>query len=378
MHISRNSSKHAKQTTARNHIDLNKDPNINLRDPSEIFGHSEHSSHLHTCNVKDTQSCSKSLSLSRTIGQPEIQCEALIAENSAVALTMQGLKLDAVNDKVPGINLFREEGVEIYSFNVEALSIDRVMDRTCSGSSKPGGRTSNLCELSLMSDSSSSPGSLCYQIPTLDNIIPAHFTVFSRHHEQDHCVDGFQSPTGYSTSSPVDGNKLDRLSVQSILKSAAENFPGTPSILRRKREKPIDAQENNFDMLNGDSFHTPLGKCTTVSPHSFMTATFLSLGPPDGKGLSDALGSVDVSPSYRLRSKRMAVLKSIERHLDFSSDGMDNCSTANILKSASWNTLCTNSSIDFSSMPEKNMRGHMFGLELSVKDFAQTTKLDLN
>jgi transcription factor MYB, plant len=162
------------------------------------------------------------------------------------------------------------------------------------------------------------------------------------------------------------------------LKSAAENFPGTPSILRRKREKPIDAQENNFDMLNGDSFHTPLGKCTTVSPHSFKTATFLSLGPPDGKGLSDALGSVDVSPSYRLRSKRMAVLKSIERHLDFSSDGMDNCSTANILKSASWNTLCTNSSIDFSSMPEKNMRGHMFGLELSVKDFAQTTKLDLN
>jgi transcription factor MYB, plant len=159
--------------------------------------------------------------------------------------------------------------------------------------------------------------------------------------------------------SPMDGNKSDHQSVESILKSAAENFPGTPSILRRKREKPMDAQENNLkiDILNGDSFHTPLGKCTTVSPHSFKTATFLSLGPPDGKGLSDALGSVDVNSSYRLRSKTMAVLKSIERHLDFSSDGTDNCSTAGILKSASWNTLYTNFGTDVSSMPEKNTRG---------------------
>jgi hypothetical protein len=63
--------------------------------------------------------------------------------------------------------------------------------------------------------------------------------------------------------SPVDGNKSDHHMVESILKSAAENFPGTPSILRRrKREKPMDAQENNFkiDILNGDSFHTPFGK----------------------------------------------------------------------------------------------------------------------
>jgi transcription factor MYB, plant len=144
------------------------------------------------------------------------------------------------------------------------------------------------------------------------------------------------------------------------LKSSDENFPGTPSILRRrKREKPMDAHENNLkiDILNGDSFHTPLGKCTTVSPHSFKTATFLSLGPPDGKGLSDDLGSVNVSPSYRLRSKRMAVLKSIERHLDFSSDGTDNCSTVGILKSASWNTLYINFGTNVSSMPEKNMRG---------------------
>ncbi|TVU19698.1 hypothetical protein EJB05_35864, partial [Eragrostis curvula] len=122
----------------------------------------------------------------------------------------------------------------------------------------------------------------------------------------------------------------------------------------------MDAQESNLkiDLLNSYSFHTPLGKSSTGSPHSFKTATFLSLGPPDGEGLSAALGSVDVSPAYRLRSKRMAVLKSVEKHLDFSSDGMDNCS-ADTVKSTSWNTVCTNSSTDVSTWPEKNMRKHI-------------------
>jgi hypothetical protein len=137
MHVTHNGLKHAKQPTALNHIDLNKDP-------LQIVGHSEHSSHLHACNVKDTKNCSKLLSLSMPIAHPEIPCEALLAENFAVA---------------------------------------------------PEGRTSNLCELSWMNVSHSSLGSLCYQIPTLDDIITAYSTVFSRHHEQDHCGDGFQSPT---------------------------------------------------------------------------------------------------------------------------------------------------------------------------------------
>jgi hypothetical protein len=120
------------------------------------------------------------------IGHPEIPCEALIAEDFAVASALQDLKLDVVC----------EEGVKIRSLNVEASTVDHVIDKTtCSGSSRPEGRTSNLCELSWMNVSRSSLGSLCYQIPTLDDIITAYSTVFSRHHEQDHCGDGFQSPT---------------------------------------------------------------------------------------------------------------------------------------------------------------------------------------
>jgi hypothetical protein len=136
------------------------------------------------------------------IAQPEIPCEALIAEDFAVASEMQELKLDAASDKVTGKKFVCEEGVKIHSLNVEASNVDHVIDKTtCSGSSRPEGRTSNLCQLSWMNDSGSSLGSLCYQIPTLDDIITAHSPVFSRHHEQDHCGDGVQSPTGYSTLS---------------------------------------------------------------------------------------------------------------------------------------------------------------------------------
>ncbi|TVU19695.1 hypothetical protein EJB05_35861 [Eragrostis curvula] len=371
-----NCLKHVKQPIAGNHIDLNKDPNINLRDPPETVDHSEWAPHLHACNLKDVKSCSVFLSLSTPTAQPEIPCKALAAEDSAVALAIQGLKLNAVDGEGTETNL---EGVKIDSFNLEAPGVGHITDKMASsGSARPERKTAiNLCELPLMNKSSSSFGSLCYQIPKFDDIVPTHSPVFSRHHVQEHCGDGFQSPTGYSTSSPMDRSISDQRSVESILKSAAENFPGTPSILRRrKREKPTDAQESNLktDILNGDIFHTPLGKCSTESPHSFKTATFLSLGPPDGQGLSAALGSVDVSPAYRLRSKRMAVLKSVEKHLDFSSDGMDNCST-NIVKPTSWNTVCTNSSADVSSWPEKNVRKHMLGLETLAKDFAQTPKL---
>jgi transcription factor MYB, plant len=149
MHVTQNTHnglKHAKQPTALNHIDLNKDP-------LEIVGHSEHSSHLHACNVKDTKSCSKFLSLSMPIAQPEIPCEALIAEDFAVASAMQELKLDAVSDKVTGKKFVCEEGVKIHSLNVGASTVDHVIDKTvCSGSSRPEGRTRNLCELSWMND----------------------------------------------------------------------------------------------------------------------------------------------------------------------------------------------------------------------------------
>lgn len=360
----RNTLKHEKENllTAGNHIDLNKEPNINSKQIPGIVDHSEHATHRHTYNLKDIKSCSDFLSLAMPTAQPKNPCEALEGDYSAIALAaMEGLQMDSIDDKGTEINFVCKEHLKIDSLNMAALKLDHITDTMeDSGSTKAEGKTvNNVCKLSLLNESNSF-GSLCYEIPKLEDIVPSHSPVFSTHHAQHHHGDGFQSPVGYTTS-PVDGYISDHRSVESVLKIAAENFPGTPSILRRrKREKAIQAEDSNLK-IGSDSFYTPLGKCTAESPHSFKTATFLSLGPPDNEGLSAALGSFDVSPPYRLRSKRMAILKTIEKkHLDFSSEGAENYDNPDTMKKpAFWYAECTNSCTDVSSEQER-----MIGLKL--------------
>ncbi|GJM88788.1 hypothetical protein PR202_ga05353 [Eleusine coracana subsp. coracana] len=73
---------------------------------------------------------------------PEIPWEALAAQGSAAALAMQGLKLDAVDDKGTEINFVCEKGMGIGSLNPEAVDIGRVTDKmVCSGSIRPEGKT---------------------------------------------------------------------------------------------------------------------------------------------------------------------------------------------------------------------------------------------
>ncbi|RLN29176.1 myb-related protein A-like [Panicum miliaceum] len=375
VHMVRNSLEHEKaKLTNGNHIDSNKEPNINLKHHPEIADHSEHTTDLHAFSLKNIKSCSDFLSLALPTAQPETRGALEEGDYSDVALAaIQGLKMDSIHDKGTEINFVCKERSKIDSLNVEVLKLDHVTDtKGYSGSAKVEVKTfNNVCALSLPNESNSF-GSLCYKIPKLEDVVPSHSPVFSTHHVQQCWGDGFQSPVGYTTSPGVED--IYQLSAESILKSAAENFPGTPSILRRRKtETAAHAEDRNFkiDILNSDSYHTPLGKCTAESPHSFKTATFLSLSPPSNEGLSAALGSFDVSPRYRLRSKRMAILRAVEKkHLDFSLDGMDNFDTPDTTKKCSSCTECTKSFTDVSSE-------HMIGLESLAKDFAHTNKLDL-
>ena len=350
VHVIHNDLKQvARLPPAENHIDLNKEPDISLRDHSVIADHSDPTHSPQVCSLKNIKGCSDFLSLSMPTAQPVTSCEASVADDSAVALAIMGLKMDSGHNKDMELNFIFNKGLEI---NIPAKS--------------EGERTSF--------------GSLCYQIPKLEDTDLAHSPVFSAHHRQEQRGDGFHSPTGYTTPSRTDGIKSDQLSVESILKSAAENFPGTPSILRRrKREKPTPAQDSDFKIdTNSDCFDTPVGNCTTDSPHSFKTAAFLSLGHLDDQRLPAVLGKFDVSPAYRLRSKRMAVLKTVEKHLDFSCDAMDICDTAGILKSVCRNSESINPSTGISSVQDKKIDGLMIGLETLTSDFAHTTKLDAN
>ncbi|CAM0955202.1 unnamed protein product [Alopecurus aequalis] len=351
---------------AENHIDLNKEPNITLRDHSAIVDHAEPTCSPQVCSLKNIKGCSDFLSLSIPTAQPVTSCEASVADDSAVALAIMGLKMDSGHDKDLELNFVYEKGLEINLPSEKGLEIGLVMNKLAhSGPAKSEGERASF-------------GSLCYQIPKLEDTDLVHSPVFSAHHQPELRGDGFQSPTSYATPSPKDGVKSDQLSVESILKSAAENFPGTPSILRRrKREKPTPAQDSDLKIdTNSDCFDTPLGNFTTDSPHSFKTAAFLSLGHLDDQHLPAVLGKIDVSPAYRLRSKRMAVLKTIEKHLDFSCDAMDVWDTAGILKSACQSTESINPSTGISSLQDKKMDKLMIGLETLTSDFAHTTKLD--
>ncbi|KQK05913.1 transcription factor MYB3R-2 isoform X2 [Brachypodium distachyon] len=381
LHATHIDLKHAAElSSAENHIDLNKEPSISLKDRPVIVDHSDLIQSPRVCSLKNIKGCSDFLSLAMPTAQPLTLCEASVSDDSAVALAIMGLKMDSGHDKDMQLKCVSENSLEISLSNERGLKIDLITNKMRpSGLGKSEGEIANIgCE-SPSQNEAGSLGSLCYWIPMLDDTDLAHSPVFSTHNVRENSGIGFQSPTGYTTPSPTEGKKSDQLSVESILKSAAENFPSTPSILRRrKREKPTPAQDCELRIeTNSDSFETPIGNFTTDSPHSFKTASFLSFSHLDDQGLPADLGKCDVSPSYRLRSKRMAVLKTIEKHLDFSSDAMDICDTSGVLKSACRNSESINSSTDISSVEDEKMgAGHMIGLETLINDFAHTRKLD--
>lgn len=297
--------------------------------------------------------CSNFLSPSMPVARPVTLCEASVPDDSAVALALLGLKRDSGHDQDRGLMFVSENGLEI----------DLMTDKMGPSGLAKSGETANIgCE--SPSQNEARPfGSLRYQIPMLDDTGLARSPAFSTHHGV-----ASQSLTGYTTPFPTDGKKSDLLSVDAILKSAAENFPSTPSILRcRKRKKPAPDQDCELRIdTNGGSFDTPMGNSNADGPNSFKNST----------SLSDVLGKSDDSPSYRPRSKSMAVLKTIEEHLDFSSDAMDISDTSGLWKPACRSSEIINSSTDISSVQDKKIGGHMIGLETSTDDFVHTTKLD--
>jgi transcription factor MYB, plant len=91
------------------------------------------------------------------------------------------------------------------------------------------------------------------------------------------------------------------MTIHSILRSAAKTFPHTPSILRKRRRES--------------------------TPTSNTPASNMPCGTPGEDELEDGEdnGSKFASPPYRLRdTKRRAVIRSVEKMLDFSTDETNN------------------------------------------------------
>ncbi|PON76123.1 GAMYB transcription factor [Trema orientale] len=174
-------------------------------------------------------------------------------------------------------------------------------------------------------------GSLYYELPQLDDCIPVDSDLSSMHclqHEFNSST--FSSPVSCFTPPCVKGQGLSLASPESVLKMAAMTFPNTPSILRKRKNKPqTPLLPNKIEKLdresNGDMFHASQDRdgtnnslempgsqdgslCRSPSCHGIN-----SIGP-SGKGFN-------ASPPYRLRSKRTAVFnKSVEKQLEFTFD----------------------------------------------------------
>ncbi|CAO1942228.1 unnamed protein product [Urochloa humidicola] len=310
------------------HLDLNGIPSIGSKDVPGRAHRSIVGPLLQAYNLKSVEASSGLLSLSMPV------------DGSAVTLAAQGLESDSVRDKGLEIDSLHEKGTEVSSTlgpGGEGCAI-----RLESGPAKSGTKSS------LKNELYSTLGPLCYQIPNMEEVAPIRSSLHSEHHgahqTTQHTRDGLKSPDGYTSPAATIGTVSSPLTVDSILKTAADSFPCTPSILRkRKRDKSTPTSDNGLKMggVNTDSFFTPNGKgATTNTPLSFKTASFLSLGPLDG--LLTSVRSSDASPPYQIRSKRMAAMKSVEKQLDFSSDGLDT-SGSEILNSPCHNSQGANS-----------------------------------
>ncbi|KAF8716971.1 hypothetical protein HU200_026077 [Digitaria exilis] len=318
---------HMRPVAIGSHLDLNKSPNIG----SKCVPGRAHRFIMGSLSQGYSKD-SRFISLSVPTVQNSYEMSPLV-DGSPVTSAIQGLGSNSIRDSV------HEKGIEVSSTSDpvgEGCAIQLESAPARSGTK------------SFLKNELHTLGPLCYQIPKLEEVPPIGSSVHSEHHgaqeKTQHSRDGLMSPDGYTSPSPTIRNVSSPLTVDSILKTAADSFPCTPSILRkRKRDKSTPTSDNELKMVgvSADSFYTPNGKgATTNTQQSFKTASFFSLGPLDG--LLTSVRSSDASPPYQIRSKRMAALKSVEKQLDFSTDGLDT-SGSEILNSPCHNSQSANS-----------------------------------
>uniref|UniRef100_A0A0E0A099 Uncharacterized protein n=1 Tax=Oryza glumipatula TaxID=40148 RepID=A0A0E0A099_9ORYZ len=232
-----------KRPPADNHFDLNKEPIICSRDRLGVV-HSDPTSHQRASNLKDFKGCADYLSL----GQPVTSCEASAADDSAFDLATQGMRMDSVHDKGTGNNFVCGKVQGINFLGDKGLKINQISDKMgCSRQAKREGEAAINGGGSSLQSEAHSVGSLCYQIPKMEDIAPAQSPVFTANYVPEHSRNVMHSPNGYTTP-PTHGKGSDQLSVESILRSAAEKFHETASDVLKWERRP-DASKFNVVTL---------------------------------------------------------------------------------------------------------------------------------
>ncbi|XP_021771166.1 transcription factor MYB3R-3-like [Chenopodium quinoa] len=169
-------------------------------------------------------------------------------------------------------------------------------------------------------------GSLYYKPPQCETCSPSESNLTNSCTQSDCSPAPLTSRTGFFTPPSVKSNGVSAHSPESILKIAAMTFPNTPSIMRKRKvqyqtpqtlkngkceeasckdrcSSSIEQQSAIHQSMNQDGSLVP-----TPPSHSSVVNEFCN-GKP-----------FNASPPYRLRTKRTAIIKSVEKQLEFTLD----------------------------------------------------------
>ncbi|XVE96879.1 hypothetical protein REPUB_Repub02eG0261700 [Reevesia pubescens] len=171
-------------------------------------------------------------------------------------------------------------------------------------------------------------GSLCYEPPRLQGSTSLDSDNLNKKgmlHEWTSTPS--TSPISFFTPPSVKGSGLSAQSPESLLRIAAKSFPNTPSIFR-KRKTGAQSLTNKIGKVDEETVKDRI----QLSCEQERTENSLELAQfRDGSSIespachgNSSIGpnftAFNASPPYRLRSKRTAVFKSVERQLEFNFD----------------------------------------------------------
>ncbi|KAK7255823.1 hypothetical protein RIF29_29245 [Crotalaria pallida] len=164
------------------------------------------------------------------------------------------------------------------------------------------------------SQESPSCGSLCYEPPHLEGAVPLDSLYLNNLCLQS---ESLLSPIGFFTPPSVKGSEY-RESPESILKKAANTYPNTPSILRRRRTGVQTHTSPSKVLKVGNDLHAS-SEPEKSKDDSGTEVGRLFESPSHGNGSEEIPNSTafNASPPYRLRTKRTAVVNDLEHILDF-------------------------------------------------------------
>ncbi|KAI4318985.1 hypothetical protein MLD38_032637 [Melastoma candidum] len=166
-------------------------------------------------------------------------------------------------------------------------------------------------------------GSLCYEPPSGERGIQRHQDTLDGPFGQQPYGHGYlDSPISLSTPTAAKQRNSSMPSPEYILRLAAESFPSTPSILRkRKTQSPrhiLPSKTHKLDdkTIVDDSSSCPDQRSNDNSDEKGSPDT-IALASPAHSAFSSG-GPLNASPPYRLKYKRSGLFKSLEKQLDFS------------------------------------------------------------